>query len=776
MTAACSIGGFEPSTLDLVPIVVTINVVDESGSPVEDAAFTEVDRTQHPADAGVIELWVTDPRAGLIEAPGYLSEPVVVDAAVGTIEVALWSEQGPDGTPRIAMHFAGDSMFGRRYLTSRDGRPPLISTGDGGASAAAVVEGVASVFSAADVSMVNLETVLGDAPMTEAATGKRFLLQSPQEATAALEALGVDVVVLGNNHSADWGDAGVRSTLEILADAELPAIGAGLDDEQARVPAIVSREGLEIGVLSYTTVTGSAANDALPTAELPEPRNLTVQNRWQYELRPIEDLTAAGVTPLPAGNYRAGDLWAWFEGLPAEAKADAGVWSELSDVFPELQDWVARRGHGGAAWFRRSAVRADVQALREDGVDLVVVQLHGGYQFSEVGSTFFMNGAHAAIDAGADLVIGHHPHVLQGFEWYEGRLIAHSLGNFVFDQDFLSTFSSMMLRVVYEGDRLLEARVFPVVISEYVPVFAAGDAARSILRELRADSTGIAPAEKIGGVVARNIDAAPAGSADLQVVGNSGRVVESLEDRQIEVEMDQRGIGQVPGDVVVLTGGMPEASAVGRELLRWGSFDDVIADQTQMGANNWKMDGARRTETVAVDSAEHDLALRLAPTRTQGALVRPLARVPVPRHRVFDSTGKWVDGEPEYALRASIKRSGPVVPEIRLDVYRFEDSDPLSDPESQLLRRIEVPLAVEDSDAWQQLETLVPPGTFDSIDGVEPNAVMVYLSLPSGSPTEVLINDLQLIEWRRTADLPDDLWIEADVIRSTADLVTMIVR
>ncbi len=776
MTAACSIGGFEPSTLDLTPIRVTIDVVDESGSPVDDAVFTDVDRTTHPAEAGVIELSVTDPRAGLIEAPGYLSEPVVVDATVGTVEVALWSEQGADGTPRIAMHFAGDSMFGRRYLASRDGQLPLVVTGDGGASAAAVVAGVASVFAVADVSMVNLETVLGDAPMTEAATGKRFLLQSPQEATAALEALGVDVVALGNNHSADWGDAGVRSTLRILADAGLPATGAGLDDEQARVPAIVNRHGFDIGVLSYTTVTGSAANDALPTAEVPEPPNLAVQNRWQYEFRPIDGLTVAGVTPLDAGDYRAGDLWAWFEGLRFEAKNDAVVWSELSGVFPELQDWVARRGHGGAAWFRRSAVQSDVQALREAGADLIVVQLHGGYQFSEVGSTFFMNGAHAAIDAGADLVIGHHPHVLQGFEWYEGKLIAHSLGNFVFDQDFLSTFSSMMLRVVYEEDRLLEARVFPVVIAEYVPVFAAGDAARSILRELRADSTGIAPAEKIDGVVARNIDAARAGSADLDVVGNSGRVVESLEERQIEVQMSEQGIGQVPGDVVVWTGGMPEASAVGRELLRWGSFDDVIADQAQVGANNWKMDGARRTETVAVDPAGHDLALRLAPTRTQAALVRPLARVPVPRHRIFDSTGSWVDGEPEYALRASIKRSGPVVPEIRLDIYRFEDSDPLSDPESQLIRRVEVPLPMEHSDAWQQLETLVPPGTFDPVDGVEPNAVMVYLSLPSGSPTEVLINDLQFIEWRRTADLPDDLWIEVDVIRSNADAVTMVVR
>ena len=50
------------------------------------------------------------------------------------------------------------------------------------------------------------------------------------------------------------------------------------------------------------------------------------------------------------------------------------------------------------------------------------------------------------------------PHVLQGFEWYKGRLIAYSLGNFVFDQDFLSTFPSVILRTIFEGDRMIDAR------------------------------------------------------------------------------------------------------------------------------------------------------------------------------------------------------------------------------------------------------------------------------------------------------------------------------
>jgi hypothetical protein len=112
----------------------------------------------------------------------------------------------------------------------------------------------------------------------------------------------------------------------------------------------------------------------------------------------------------------------------------------------------------------------------------VIVQIHGSYQFADVSPSFFLDRAHAAADPGADLVIGHHPHVLQGFEWYDGTLIAHSLENFVFDQDLSSTFSSMILRTVYEGDRLVSATVLPVLLVDYRPVMAAGPPAQAILR------------------------------------------------------------------------------------------------------------------------------------------------------------------------------------------------------------------------------------------------------------------------------------------------------
>src|SRR5262249_30205876 len=89
--------------------------------------------------------------------------------------------------------------------------------------------------------------------------------------------------------------------------------------------------------------------------------------------------------------------------------------------------------------------------------------------------------AHAAIDAGASIVIGHHPHVLQGFEWYKGKLIAYSLGNLIFDQDFLSTFASTLLRTVWDGDKLLEACLIQHTIVDYRPYAVTDAAARRTL-------------------------------------------------------------------------------------------------------------------------------------------------------------------------------------------------------------------------------------------------------------------------------------------------------
>ena len=76
-------------------------------------------------------------------------------------------------------------------------------------------------------------------------------------------------------------------------------------------------------------------------------------------------------------------------------------------------------------------MQEDVQALRER-VDILTVSCHWGVSGSQELADYQPAVGHAAIDAGADLVIGHHPHVPQGVEVYRGRAIFYSLGNFMF--------------------------------------------------------------------------------------------------------------------------------------------------------------------------------------------------------------------------------------------------------------------------------------------------------------------------------------------------------
>lgn len=94
--------------------------------------------------------------------------------------------------------------------------------------------------------------------------------------------------------------------------------------------------------------------------------------------------------------------------------------------------WEATSTKPGVAWADASTVTTAVRAALPQA-DLVVVMLHFGVEYDTAPSAAQRELAHAAIDAGATLVIGSHPHVLQPVEEHRGGLIAYSLGNFVFD-------------------------------------------------------------------------------------------------------------------------------------------------------------------------------------------------------------------------------------------------------------------------------------------------------------------------------------------------------
>ena len=74
--------------------------------------------------------------------------------------------------------------------------------------------------------------------------------------------------------------------------------------------------------------------------------------------------------------------------------------------------------------------RLDRESALRPGADMVIVSYHGGSEYMEEPTLFTRKIVHAAVEAGADIVIGHHPHVAQGVSWYRGKPILYSLGNF----------------------------------------------------------------------------------------------------------------------------------------------------------------------------------------------------------------------------------------------------------------------------------------------------------------------------------------------------------
>ena len=116
-----------------------------------------------------------------------------------------------------------------------------------------------------------------------------------------------------------------------------------------------------------------------------------------------------------------------------------------------------------------AVVSRDVKALRQR-CDVVIVSMHHGIEYALKPSKQQVTFAHAAIDAGATLVVGHHPHVIQPQEKYKGGLIFYSLGNFVFDQfQRQATQHGEIAEVDFLGRGIFIANVWPVKITSTGP-------------------------------------------------------------------------------------------------------------------------------------------------------------------------------------------------------------------------------------------------------------------------------------------------------------------
>jgi poly-gamma-glutamate synthesis protein (capsule biosynthesis protein) len=122
-------------------------------------------------------------------------------------------------------------------------------------------------------------------------------------------------------------------------------------------------------------------------------------------------------------------------------------------------------------------MRAGVARMRERA-DVVIVSMHAGYEYQPQPNAQQREFARAAIDAGATVVVGHHPHVRQPWEFYKEGVIYYSLGNLVFDQfQRRETQRGLLAELIFDGSTMMRAGALDVEIVRTIPRLADASSA-----------------------------------------------------------------------------------------------------------------------------------------------------------------------------------------------------------------------------------------------------------------------------------------------------------
>ena len=208
---------------------------------------------------------------------------------------------------------------------------------------------------------------------------------APPENLDPLKDCGFNMCTTCGNHAHDNGVPGIVDTLDLLHKLGIATTGTGLNLQEAKKPAIIEKDGIRVGLIGYNAV--------------------GPKEGW-------------------ATSHKAGVNYVWIlthhEPSP---RATPGLPAKVY-TFPEPDSL--------------KQMQNEIKALRPQ-CDILLVALHKGMVHTHAEIQMYERPlAHAAIDAGADAVIGHHAHILRGIEIYKGKPIYHNLGNFVCVTDALT--------------------------------------------------------------------------------------------------------------------------------------------------------------------------------------------------------------------------------------------------------------------------------------------------------------------------------------------------
>lgn len=261
----------------------------------------------------------------------------------------------------------------------------------------------------ADIAFFNLEAPLSDKGKLPKGRGQGWRCRP--EMLTGIAAAGFNVANLANNHIMDFGAEALVDSFERLTKHNIAYIGAGRDMAEARKPVIMERKGTRIGFYGLSTNQGQ------------------------------------GGSPFAAGVNKPGINFLKVSPLYAP---------------PQINDESLEQ------------MMEDISNLKSL-VDINIFSFHTSFSKEVMGShTLAMHqvGAlHAAIDAGADLILAHGPHLLQGIEVYKGKVIFYNLGNFVVDRVEVATgYMKTLIATCEISDKQIQKVSFlPTIINNQGP-------------------------------------------------------------------------------------------------------------------------------------------------------------------------------------------------------------------------------------------------------------------------------------------------------------------
>jgi poly-gamma-glutamate synthesis protein (capsule biosynthesis protein) len=216
--------------------------------------------------------------------------------------------------------------------------------------------------------------------------------------------------------------------------------------------------------------------------------NHTLDFKRQGLLDTLRYLDQAGIKYAGAGKTTSEAFAAEF----IEIKGMKLAFLAFCDADFVPGSYLAGIENPGVAFLDEEKLKEAVQSAKKKA-DFVVASMHAGAEYEPEPNLIQIRFARLAIDSGADLVLGHHPHVIQKIEKYKGKYIFYSLGNFVFDQKWSQATREGMAAKIFIGPKGVEKiEILPVFINDQdQPQAIYGEEAKPVLKNLKLKLEGV---------------------------------------------------------------------------------------------------------------------------------------------------------------------------------------------------------------------------------------------------------------------------------------------